>query len=573
MTNISILEVDISKVADAFARYSAMFDKYSAQLAKHPALAKLVTKEFGAGTQQLDKMSAIIDRHNGQLRQMSEAYRIQNRQLTQSDKLWENIGKTVRGISSSILGTTKWLISWTGILGAVGGLFGAGGLWGIDRMARNAADSRRSAMGLGLSIGEQRAFQINFGRAVDPDAFLSWVSQMEMDPTKRGPAQSMGVGMTRHTGADAVSMLRAIRARGQSMDPSMIGMLPQMFGLEGVSGEDVRRLVSMSNTEFEGLTSGYQKDANRLNIPDRTAEAWTDFIKRMDEAKSHIFATFVRGLVPLEPSLAKLSVSFEHLLDRFMHSDVLQHSIDNLSTWLDELSKKIDSPEFQQNVSNFITSIGDMVDALGDAIQDIQHPSNIWNKLVHPDDYWSKQSQRSVSAYLARLDESYSLPKGTTEGIWKAETNKSWNPNIKSPTGALGPFQFTKAAASDFHVDPSSWSSSAAGTAAQIAYLANQRYNGDIQAAIASRMGVGSKTVNDPIYQMFSPMLDPRKPWTTALGLAQKAHPNDWQQYLTPGEKKYMQTVEGVVHPRVDIHVYNHTGSDITVNTSALAVQ
>lgn len=571
MTNVSILQADITGVAQAFARYQAMFEKYSAQLAKHPAMAKAMNKDFADGAKHLGKMLTLVEKNNEFHGRMEKIYQAQNRELRQSDLLWDKIGKSVRSTASSILGATRWLVSWTGILGGIGGLLGAGGLWGIDRMARTASDSRRGSMGLGMSIGEQRAFQINFGRAVDPDSFLSWVNSMETDPRKRAAASAMGVGLTQHTGADAVSMLRAIRNRGQSMDPSMIGMLPSMYGLEGVSGEDVRRLVSMKGSEFEGLVSGYGKDAGRLNIPDRSAEAWTDFIKRMDEAKSHIFATFVRGLVPLEPALSKLSSAFETLLDRFMHSEVLKHSIDNVATWLDGLGNKLSSPEFQQNVSDFIEKIGEMVDTLGGAISDIAHPGNIAERLFKPDSYWSKQSPRAVSAYLARMDESYKLPKGTTEGIWQAESRKSFDPNITSSGGAVGPFQFTKGAASDFHVDPHSWDSSAMGTAAQIAYLANTQYGGDIQAAIAARMGVGSKAGNDPIYKMFSPMLDPRKPWTTALGMAIKSHPNDWQQYLSPGEKRYMQTVGNA--SRVDVHVYNHTGSDLVVTHSALAAQ
>src|SRR5882724_3494800 len=160
MTNVSILQADISGVAQAFSKYQKLFEKYSAQLAKHPAMAKAMNKDFAEGAKHLDKMLTIVEKHNNFQKRIDSLYQAQNRELTKSDLLWEKIGKSVRGTASSILGATRWLVSWTGILGGIGGLLGAGGLWGIDRMARTASDSRRSSMGVGMSIGEQRAFQI-----------------------------------------------------------------------------------------------------------------------------------------------------------------------------------------------------------------------------------------------------------------------------------------------------------------------------------------------------------------------------------------------------------------------------
>jgi hypothetical protein len=571
MTVKSILDIEVNSAA--FDKFNQQYQKYQEALAKGPKFWRDAAKEQKASVASFQKMTDNMQGLALMQRRLSETYKSQNQHLTQGDRLWGSMEKHARGISTSIISATRSLLSWTGILSAAGGLLGAGSLFGIDRMARTASDQRRSSMGLGLSIGEQKAFQVNFGRAVDPDAFLSWISQMENDPSKVGPAAGLGVGLTHRTGADAVSMLRAIRSKALA-SPNMMGMLPGMYKMEGVSGEDVRRLASMSNREFEGLVTGYGKDASKLNIGDSTAEKWADFIKRLDEAKGAIFKTLVQGLVPLERPLEHLSGAFEKFLAALLKSDVVKHTIENLATGLETFAGKLNSPEFEKNTSEFISKLGELADTVGDVLQDIAHPSNIWSKIWKPDEYYSQHSPGTASRYLASMDQSYGLPKGTTEGIWKAETNKSFDPNITSSGGAVGPFQFTKGAASDFHVNPHSWDSSAMGTAAQIAYLAKTQYNGDIQAAIASRMGVGSKAGNDTIWKQFSPMLDSRKPWTTALGMAMKTHPSDWQRYLTPGESRYMSTVAGSVSaaaPGVKVEIFNNTGGAATVVASQLA--
>src|SRR6185437_13721239 len=117
-----------------------------------------------------------------------------------------------KGVAGNIFEATKALAKWTGLLSAVGGLLGAGGLFGIDRMAAKAAGQRRSAMGLGLSTGEQSAFQIDLQRLVDPDAFLGNLAEMEGDVSAQSPAYAlMGHGLTGDTMKDAVDFLKAER--------------------------------------------------------------------------------------------------------------------------------------------------------------------------------------------------------------------------------------------------------------------------------------------------------------------------------------------------------------------------
>ena len=113
-------------------------------------------------------------------------YRLRQRYAAQerADKItrtmaekWQGIARSTKNVAANIAGATIQLLKWASITGLVSGLLGAGGLFGIDRLAFGVAAGRRSSLGLGTGIGEQRAFGANFGRLVDPDSFLSAVAE------------------------------------------------------------------------------------------------------------------------------------------------------------------------------------------------------------------------------------------------------------------------------------------------------------------------------------------------------------------------------------------------------------
>src|SRR6185369_2034939 len=206
--------------------------------------------------------------------------------------------KSTKGIAGNILSATRSLLSWTGILSGIGGLLGYFTFSGLNRLGDNASNQRRSSMGLGMSAGEQRAFQVNFGRLIDPDSYLSWVNSIETDPTKAWSAYALGAAQTATTEKDSIRLLKAIRSKAQATPTSQLGLLQQQYGL-GVSTEDLRRIKSMSGKEFDQLLSGNQRDIGALGLNDSTLKRWQDFSTAMEKAGAQITKVFINGLVPL----------------------------------------------------------------------------------------------------------------------------------------------------------------------------------------------------------------------------------------------------------------------------------
>ena len=568
MTVKSIIDLELD--AAKFSRFLQEFNKFQTAASKLPAFGKQATKEFTAAQKAFDAMKTTLLGYPRVLHQASDETRTQLRQLQQSDRAWASIAGKTKTVAENIFTATRHLLGWSGLLGLGSGLLGAGSLFGIDRMARTAGDERKSAMGLGVSIGQQRAFQISFSRLGDPDSFLSWINSAEMDPTKRSTLTS---GFTGNTASDAVTMMKRIRSLAQSTPKEMWGLLPQMYRMEGVSGEDIRRYGTMSTAEWNSQLDSYAQRSSKLDIQDQTAKKWKDLTDALDEAKSSIFATLVKGLAPLADPLKRLSGGVEHFVEVLLKSDLVRDAVKELADWLNKFSGHISAPKFLDDVKRFTSDVGDLADAVHAVTYAVSHPGaaaakagdnmsswlgNKFMKVFRPDEYYKYAGADETASFLAGIDQQNNLPAGTMARLWQAESSSSYDGKT-SAAGAVGPFQFMPRTAAAFGIDPKSFSSSASGGGYYLSEL-RKRYGGDLSAALAAYNGVGSKEGNDSIYRKFG-----------SLDRAIKLHPGDWQTYLTPGEQKYISGIAGGSNVNITVHVSAPPGNKVDVAANQLA--
>lgn len=549
----SIIDIDLKD--EKFQRFMQLWDKYQQQLGKQSSLWGSMDKQQAHIGQGFQKMTAALMAQNRLSQEMADAQDNQQKRLVGTDRLWTSIARSTKSTASNIIGATKSLLQWTGLLGAIGGLLGAGGLFGIDRMAAGVADQRRSSMGLGMSIGEQKAFQVNFGRLIDPNAFLGWMNQMETDISKQGPAFSLTGGqLSGNTENDSVRMLKAIRGLAQRTPLNQLGPILGAYGLN-LGTDEQRRLKSMSNKEFDQLVAGNARDVNGLNVTDPIAKKWQDFTTQMQRAGQEIWKTFVVGLAPLAKPLEHLSASMVKFLEVLMKSDLVKEGIEKVSHWLESFSGELGSSDFLDNVKQFTSSMGE----LADLIHTVAHPVDSWTKGVGgyfggkmqdlrnwmmPDNASITASNASYKQYLARLDQHFGLGSGTMGAIWKQESSEQMYPH-RSSKGAIGAMQLMPDTAHQYGANPYNPVDSANAAAMYMQSL-EKTYKGSIAKALAAyNMGPG------------------------ALDEVLKAHPKDWQRYIPTETRNYLSNV-AANNPGLRIEIFNNTGGSATVSTSQL---
>jgi hypothetical protein len=541
--------VDIDSAGN-LKKFQELYEKYQKQLEKSPAAWAAMTKGQRESLKAVQGISAAMLAQNDILHDADEAERKRLGQLQRTSGLWTGMAKDAKSFASSVISAGASILKWGGLLAT--GLLG-GSLFGLTRMASDVSDQRRSSKGLGMSIGEQKAFQTNFSRVVDPDSFLSWVNQVETDPSKAWSAAALGVGLTGNTESDAVRLLNAIRGKAQGTPTAQLGMLLQRFGLGGNTTEDLRRLQTTGTPEWNSLLSGNRKDIAGLNISDKTALAWQKFTTQMSRAGSEIFKTFVEGLAPLEGPLEHLSQGVVKFVDTLAKSDLVKEGIENLSHWLDNFSGKLSGPEFLKSIDSFMSDVGDLAKAIHFAIHPIDNSANAVGGWASDFKNWLSPSSASVTAskdsfktYLGRLDSRFGLPNKTLETISQLEASGNLYPK-DSLAGAVGAMQImpSTAALPRYHTSKSDLydPTKSANLAGQIMIDNLAHYHGDILKALAAYNWKMSELDKDV-----------------------RAHPRDWLNYAPSETQKYVTKGAGML----GITITNATGGSAQVSVNQL---
>ena len=167
----SVIDIDINDAA--FQRYQASFKQYQELLAKTPGAWKKVTGEIDASRKSFEDLVAAAAARQGYAKLTAEAETLAKRQTEAQAVAWRDMARSTRTVATNIIDATRALLRWTELTSVFTGLLGVGGLFGIERLATSAAGQRRSASGLGITPGEQRAFGLNYGRVVDTERVLS----------------------------------------------------------------------------------------------------------------------------------------------------------------------------------------------------------------------------------------------------------------------------------------------------------------------------------------------------------------------------------------------------------------
>lgn len=553
----SVIDIDLDD--SKFARFKELFDRYHETLAKTPAIWKSVNKE-----QQ--NIATAFERHTAAMlaqiqlgHETEEEDKNRFTRLSNSERLWVSISKSSATIAKNVLDIGAGVLKWGAIIG--GGLLG-GSLFGLNRLGGAVGEERRSSMGLGLSIGEQQAFKVNFGRMVNSDSFLSGINSAVSDLSKQGPLYAIGVNPNQSTEEVALQTLKVLRQKALATPVNQLGILESAYGLQdlGVSLEDLRRLRATPEAEFQGQMRHFGQDVTSFGLPPDVALKWQDFSTQMSRAGETIFKTFVLGLGPLAAPLEHLSAAFVKFLGTAMApGGLMDKAINNVAKWLDSFAGTLETPAFLESVRNFVSDVGVMAHAIREAIDWIKGVPAVKDQpgaallggvqgAVNAnwrDQFKKDPSTQKYLGLLAEADKNFSLPAGTLERQWMAESGGSLNP-ANSKKGAMGPFQFMPDTASELGIHPHDPLQAAWGAGVMDSRLLN-KYHGDMQKALAA-YDFGEGNLDKVIH----------------------AHPTDWLLYTPTETQGYVKKQMTGQAPGVVININNNTGGSAIVSASQL---
>lgn len=376
--------VDIEVNDGAFQNFSSMFEKYKAALGQLPDDWKAVGKAIdNTGSVFEQTLAALLAQRaivegiaevEKDRADEAERRRKEDERAARSGAMhWRDMLRTTRGVAANVGEATKSLLRWSGIVGLVSGVLGIGGLWGINRMATGVVGARYAAQGLGISHGERRAFDVNYGTLVDTDNFLGSVSAARH--SWEGQAGFFGAGLsarersgsTADVGAALLDRLKTIA--DTSPEQGLINILRARSLDQFVSIDDMLRLKAMTGEEFDRFKSGFATDRAGLNIESQTQNAWVTFTQQLERASEKLKNTFVEGLSPLAPQLGALSAHFTTAVNTFAKSDGLKKWMDLAVSGLREFAEHVGTEEFQKNLETIANGFGWLATKIVDVLK------------------------------------------------------------------------------------------------------------------------------------------------------------------------------------------------------------
>lgn len=370
-----ILDVDIDP-EDRLGAYVKKFKDYEAALKKTPGVwAKAGAEAEGAVTSFEAGLAALLAMLDT-ARHLSSEEEKGKKKAKETASSWRDAAKWSKQFAGNVYSATLSLAKWVGIGSAISGLAGAGGLWGLDRLAGGAGAARRSAQGLGLSIGQQRAFETDLSRIVDPNAFLSGVSEALGDRQKRGNLYRAGL-----TGADlegrntfqvGLEAIRSIKRLVDATDPNALGNLiaARNLGSLGIDVETARRIRATSANDLSRFIGNAQSDQGAFGFDDKTAEKWQELDRVLTASKTKIEATLVRGLAPLAKPLTHLSDAVSTAIENLLGVNDPKR-FKTISDGIDKFASYIGSQQFQSDMHKFATNIGILATDIESAVNKI----------------------------------------------------------------------------------------------------------------------------------------------------------------------------------------------------------
>lgn len=279
-----------------------------------------------------------------------------------SDGLVKDTQKITKGVADATLSLMKWAT-----IGLGTGLLGGGGLlFGLDRMAQNIGDTRRTAQGLNISTGDLRAFGLTYQRLIDPQQFLGGVNEAMHNITSPGRIGLLSAGLSpgliagQDTAQVGGELLDRIRAIAKNTPDQLMGNTLQARHLDQfVDLQTFERLKTIKDEEYDQIKRQYVANQQAMKLQDQASKAWQDMAVTLHTAGNKIEILIAGKFAKLAPQIDGLSDAvvgvISSLLDGIKPAD-----IDALGKGIKDIGAYLKSPKFAADLQDFETQVSEL---------------------------------------------------------------------------------------------------------------------------------------------------------------------------------------------------------------------
>ena len=238
-------------------------------------------------------------------------------------------------------------------MGLISGVLGAGGLFGISRMAQNVSNGQTATQRIGSSYGGTKAAQQTLGNIFDVPSLISQIqeSQMGNHVMLMKLEQFGGLKRSEWQGKEAadvaIPVARALKEAFLRM-PANIRGLPGAYGIYAPQGVGLQELTQNSVQDQGSLAKMYAQFKKQDALDASTQQAWTNFVKKMEAIGTQLENLFAKSLKTLSGPLSDFAKSLVKATGIILDSPLMKNIIKGAGRVVESGAKYLASPQFEK---------------------------------------------------------------------------------------------------------------------------------------------------------------------------------------------------------------------------------
>jgi hypothetical protein len=339
------------------------WQRFNRQVAAHRKTLSEMPGQWGAVGKSLQKAESAAARFVARVQEQARALREANGlsakmtvTLKASDRFVSSMARGTVAIARNLKDATKSLLSWAGVMGLISGVLGAGGLFGIARMAQNVSGGQSSAMRTGSTYGGTKAAWIAYGQLLGgPGGVESLLSTMAKEKESGGVMfRRMGLRDEQWKNKPPTEILAPfLRAVQEAYRKAPKGA--EAKAMEALAPElDFNTIKQLSQTNIDTLDTFYRMKKRELELSEQTQDAWSRFNRVLDASGEKLENTFVRALTPLTPALAAFAEGMNKAIATILGHPMIKNMIAGAGKALEKGANYLLSDQFSKDFKSFL---------------------------------------------------------------------------------------------------------------------------------------------------------------------------------------------------------------------------
>jgi len=360
MANRSVIDIDVND--QQFKQFYELYKDFSDKLEEMPASWKTLNEGaakaqeamaagFGAMTEHMARLSGGVQDMSKHLRD-AKALQKQFGDLTgTSERSMKRLAHAAKEVRDTLFGIGGFLTK-IGVAGL--GLF-TGATFGLDKLAQSAVGTQRTARGLGMTPGQLKAFQTDFGLRYMDEGTLGSIVNARSDMVgnvwmRRALGGISGAGLNSMDAGELAAKL-AIKAHDWWMHTPEAQRNTAFYqttglGQSGIPFQLARQYGNTDRTELLLALTQYRRDAASLNVNNGQVNGLYSFERQLKLAGSDLETYLSRKLAALGPHLGGFLTTLERDGKKLLDEVLTPQNLDRVGKGLDAIATYLGSGDF-----------------------------------------------------------------------------------------------------------------------------------------------------------------------------------------------------------------------------------